>query len=123
MLKLKKVEGISLNVAVRLPTDDPKVFNEGSFTVRLKNIKRGDLEGILERIRSDELDDAGLLREHIIEVTGLGDENGDPITGAAALEELLTGSASAYLVPAVVGEFFEHFKDARAKNSKPSRGR
>lgn len=119
MLKLKKVNLIKREIKVRLPTENPNSFNEGTITVGYKCLSQTQAVDILERgLTKQELYD-----EVVGSVEGLGDENGNPISGEAANKEVKEGLWSAYLLSAINDDFLEQFGEARVKNSKPSRGR
>lgn len=117
MLKLTKVDSVVRPVAVRLPTEQENVFNEGTIRVRFK-IKSKD-----EVVELSKLADREFIANVVTEVIGLGNDQGEALTGQAALAEVQDGLYSAYLQQAIVAEYWDHFGDARAKNSRTSRGR
>lgn len=119
MLKLTKVNSVAMPVTMRLPTDNPHKFNEGTVDCRVKVVGRDQLNEMLERNMPDE-EFAGEL---LLSVDGLGNEEGVAYTGAEALQEFLRGTWSTYLVAGFMRAFFEQFGDVRVKNSKASRGR
>ncbi len=119
MLKLSKATTFAHQVKVRLPTDKPDVFNEGTITVNY-NIKSKD--------EFVELGDKGLSDQEYFDaavnsVDGLGDSEGNPISGAEALAETKSGKWSTFLLSAIISDYFEQYGEARVKNSRPSRGR
>lgn len=119
MLKLRKTNTITFPVKLRIPTDNPNSFNEGSITVQAKVKSKEELTEYAEK----GLNDAEYLEEILVKVEGLGDEDDNPITGEAALAEVKTGLWSSFLTPAILQEYFERMGESRVKNSKPSRGR
>lgn len=119
MLKLRRTKNITFPVKVRIPTDNPNTFNEGTFIVQAKVKSKEELAEYTDR----GLNDAEYLDELVVQVEGLGDEDGNPITDEAALTEVKTGLWSSFLTPAILQEYFERMGESRVKNSKPSRSR
>lgn len=119
MLKLSKVSEVVLQVTMRLPTDNPNKFIEGTVNCRVKVLGRDQLNDLLQR----ELPDEEFAGELLVGVEGLGNEEGVAYTGTEALQEFLRGPWSTYLVAGFMRAFFEQFGDVRVKNSKASRGR
>ncbi len=119
MLKLKKIDTIARQIKVRLPTDNPAVFNEGTLDVRFKIASKDEVVANAEKEQTD----LEFFDQVVVSVDGLGDENGNAITGDAALKECKSGPWSVYLVNAILQDYWEQYGDARAKNSKTSRGR
>lgn len=119
MLKLRKTNTVTLPVKVRIPTDNPNTFNEGSFTVQMKVKSKEELADYSDR----GLLDAEYIDELLVQVDGLGDEDGNAITGDAALFEVKKGLWSGYLQTAILQTYFEQMGESRVKNSRPSRGR
>jgi len=119
MLKLSKTNTVTRAVTVRIGTDDPKVFNEGTIQVRFNVLSKNEIVELAERGTADH----DYARRVVADVSGLGDEQGQPISGEAALSEVLDGRWSAYLQRAILDDFFDHFGDARVKNLRPLRGR
>ncbi|WP_296280550.1 hypothetical protein [Pseudoxanthomonas sp.] len=119
MLKLKKTAEVTRSVKVRLPTENPNAFNEGTITYKAKIKTKDELADLSERGYTDQ----EYVDELLTEVGGLGNEEGQPITGDDALREVKTGVWSVYLIGAILQDYFEQYGDARVKNSRPSRGR
>ncbi|MPS34464.1 MAG: hypothetical protein E2593_04055 [Stenotrophomonas sp.] len=119
MLRLKKTDAVARQVNLRLPTENPNSFNEGTITVMVKVLTKEELRDLANA----ELGDAEYLRRILISVDGLGDDEGQPIKGEKALEEVYTGAWCAYLQNAILQDYWEQYGDARAKNSRASRGR
>ncbi len=119
MLKLSKVITFSRQVKVRLPTDNPAVFNEGTITVGYRVKSKDEIKDLAAR----ELSDQEYFDECVVSVDGLGDSDGNAISGDAALTETRSGNWSTYLLQAIISDYFEQYGEARVKNSKPSRGR
>jgi len=119
MLKLSKTNTITLPVSIRLPTDDAGKSNEGTIKVRCNLLPQQDVAEMVDASISD----SEVIDRILVEVIGLGDADGQPISGADALDVVLTSPWSRHLQMAIVGEYFDHFGQARVKNSRPSRGR
>ncbi len=119
MLKLKKVAIVCRQVMLRLPTDNPDTFNEGTFTVGVKILTKEKLKELADA----DLHDTEYLRQILVSVSGLGDEDGNPVEGDAALAEVYSGPWSTYLQNAILQDYWEQYGEVRVKNSKPSRGR
>jgi len=119
MLKLQKVSSVAMSVKLRLPTDNPNSFNEGTIACKVKILSKETLADLGDK----GLTDAEYIDTLLLSVEGLGDEDGGAITGDAALAEVKTGAWSTFLQAAILAAYFEQFGDARVKNSKTSRGR
>ncbi|KHS06603.1 hypothetical protein GGR74_002429 [Xanthomonas arboricola] len=119
MLRLTKSETVAMPVKLRLPTDNPNSFNEGTITCKVKVLPKDRVRELSDK----ETTDAEYLDLVLVDVDGLGDENGNAIKGDAALNEVRTGGWSTFLQNAIIQAYFEQYGDARVKNSKPSRGR
>ena len=119
MLRLKKVEFVARNVALRLPTENPNSFIEGTLVAKVRLLPKETLKAYAE----ESLTDAEYCERILIGVEGLADENDQPLTGDAALNEVYKGVWSAFLQNAILQDYWEQYGEARAKNSKPSRGR
>lgn len=119
MLRLTKTETVALPVKLRLPTDNPNTFNEGTITCKVKILPKERMRDLTEQ----ETTDAEYLEQILVDVEGLGDEAGNAISGIAALTEVRTGTWSTFLQAGILAAYFEQFGDARVKNSKTSRGR
>lgn len=119
MLRLTKNNTIALAVKLRLPTDNPGTFNEGTITAQVVILSKDALRDLADADTTD----AQYIDQLVKSVDGLGDADGNPISGDAALTELKSGPWSSFLQSAVLQAYFEQFGEARVKNSKPSRGR
>lgn len=119
MLRLTKTETVAMPVKLRLPTDNPNSFNEGTINCKVKILTKDRMRDLTENGTND----AEYLDLVLVDVEGLGDENGTAIKGDAALAEVRAGSWSTFLQSAILQTYFEQYGDARVKNSKPSRGR
>jgi len=119
MLKLTKTATVARPVKLRLPTDNPATFNEGTIPVGVKLLTKEQLKDLADA----ELHDTEYLRQILVSVSGLGDEDGHPIEGEAALAQVNTGPWSTYLQNAILQDYWEQYGEVRVKNSKPSRGR
>ena len=119
MLKLQKVNAVAMAVKLRLPTDNPAAFNEGTITCKVRILDKEALGDLVDKGASD----SEYIDQLLLDVEGLGDENGSAITGEAAIKEVKSGPWSVFLQSAILGAYFEQFGDARVKNSRTSRGR
>lgn len=120
-LTTKKIDTAPLKIAVAIPPENPQV--KGYFVGQAKIRTKAENKALFERIEAGELsDDEALVRELYASFDGLGNDKGECV-GEAAFTELLTGSLSAYLVPAVIQAYYEQYGEARQGNSKRSRGR
>ncbi|CAD7351580.1 MULTISPECIES: hypothetical protein [Xanthomonas] len=119
MLRLTKSETVAMPVKLRLPTDNPNSFNEGTITCKVKILSKDRVRELSDK----ETNDGEYLDLVLVDVEGLADENGTAIKGDAALDEVRIGGWSTFLQNAILQAYFEQYGDARVKNSKPSRGR
>jgi len=119
MLRLTKTNAVSRTIKLRLPTEKPNVFNEGDITAKVTLLPKDELRVLLDADQGD----AEFLRRILVSIEGLGTEEGEPISGDSALAEVYSGKWSAYLQNAIIQDYLEQYGDARAKNSKTSRGR
>ncbi|MDO5625010.1 MAG: hypothetical protein Q4G71_10000 [Pseudomonadota bacterium] len=119
MLKLKKVDTVALPVDIRLPTEKPGEFNTGKITAHVRIRSRDQVRELTER----ELSDEEVIRELVTAVDGLGDAEGNPVTGDAAIAEVTSGAWSNFLTAAILQAYFDQYGEARVKNSAPSRRR
>lgn len=87
----------------------------GYFTGHAKVRSKSEFETLRQAVSDGEYDgrDGELLREVFERFEGFGDSDG--------FAELLDGPASAYLYPAAIAAYFEHFGEARRGNSKRQR--
>lgn len=119
MLKLRKTNLITLPVKLKLPTDNPNSFNEGTITVQMLVKSKDELA----EYRESDMLDADYIDVLLKKVEGLGDEDGAPINDEAAINEVKKGQWSGFLQPAILQTYFEALGESRVKNSKPSRAR
>lgn len=96
---------IKSSVATGYFTGHAKVRSKAEFETLRQAIVDGEYEG-----RDEEA-----LREIYDRFEGFGDSDG--------FAELLDGPASAYLYPAAITAYFEHFGEARRGNSAKRRSR
>lgn len=113
------VTTIQINAAKTYPVriDIKSAVANGYFTGHAKVRSKSEFETLRQAVVDGEYDgrDAELLREMYERFEGFGDSDG--------FAELLEGPASAYLFPAAMAAYFEHFGEARRGNSKRQRGR
>jgi len=119
MLKLSRTTTIARTVTVHLGTDDPNIPNEGTITVRYRIVPKNEIIELTNQSTSD----YDYIRRVVADVEGLCDDNDQPVSGEAALAEVLDGRLSLYLQRAILDEYFDHVGDVRVKNSRPLRGR
>lgn len=119
MLKLHKTNLITLSVKLKLPTDNPNSFNEGTITAQMLVKSKEELSEFSDRGWVD----ADYIEELLKKVEGLGDEDGKAFDNEAAIGEVKKGQWSGFLQPAILQAYFEAMGDSRVKNSRPSRGR
>jgi len=117
MLRLSKTNTFARALTVRLPTDDPHRFDEAALVIKYRLMPKDELTALASE------GDRVLIEKAVVEVTGLGDGEGQPISGEAALAEVLDGKWSGHLQGAIIAELFDQFGDVRVKNSRPLRGR
>lgn len=119
----KKIDAAPLKIGIAIPPENPQI--KGAFTAYAKVRSKAENKAMLERFSNYEGEgdgDEALVRELFDRFEGLGNENG-PLEGDAAFAEVLSGSLSAYLVPAVIQAYYEQYGEARVGNSKRSRVR
>lgn len=89
----------------------------GYFTGHAKVRSKAEFETLRQAVADGEYEgrDEDALREIYERFDGFGDSDG--------FAEVLDGPASAYLYPAAIGAYFEHFGEARRGNSGKRRSR
>jgi hypothetical protein len=89
----------------------------GYFTGQAKVRSKAEFEKLRVAVVDGEYEgrDEDALREIYDRFDGFGDGDG--------FDAVLTGPASAYLYPAAIAAYFEHFGEARRGNSKTRRSR
>ncbi|GMU44168.1 MAG: hypothetical protein IT479_06995 [Xanthomonadales bacterium] len=119
----KKVHTAPIKISIAIPPENPQV--KGSFIAHAKVRSKAENKAMLEKYSNWEGEgdgDEAMVRELFDRFEGLGNEEG-PLEGDAAFAEVLTGSLSAYLVPAVIQAYYEQYGEARQGNSRRLRGR
>ncbi len=112
----KKVDTFSRRIELAIPPENPEI--SGHITVDFRVRSKADVAQLAERGLPDE----EYIPEIVAAVHGLGNpETDEELSGAAALDEVLTGHYSMYLVPAIVSSYFEQFNEARRGNSRKRR--
>lgn len=119
MLRLSKTDSVHMPVTLRIPTDKAGVFSEGTIDCHVKILPKERLK----ELQAEDTADLEYIKEILRSVSGLGDAEGNAITGEDALAQVYQGTWSTFLQPAIVQAYFAQFVEARVKNSKPSRGR
>lgn len=114
-LTIKKIETAPLKITVAIPPENPQIkgYFIGHAIIRTKdgNKQLGD------RIDAGDFsdNDEALLRELYVGFDGLANAAG-ACTGDAAFKEILTGEASAYLIPAALQGYYDQYGLARQGN-------
>lgn len=116
-LKLVKSPTFPLKIDIAAPPEKPVI--RGSIVVHAKLLTKPDVRALSE----EGLPDEEYLPRIAEGIEGLEDADGNALTGQKAFDEVLTGSWSMYLLPAIVQAFFEQFGEARRKNFRGSRAR
>ena len=111
----KTVSTFKRRIDLAIPPENPQVT--GHITVEYKVCSKADVKALSERGLTDE----EYFPEIVTAVHGLGDESGNEMTGQAAIDEVLGGHFSMWLVPAVVTAYFEQYNEARSGNSRKRR--
>lgn len=112
---LKKIATFPLKIDLAIPPQNPQI--KGYITVDCKARTREENRELLDQ----NLADAEFLKEISVNIRGLGDADGNAIEGEEAFKQCTEGEHSAWLLPAIVGAYYEQFGEGRRKNSKPSR--
>lgn len=112
----KRVDTLRLRVELAIPPEKPEIT--GHLDVDYKILPKPEVTGMLDR----DLRDEEFLTEVVVDVHGLGSPTSDDeLTGQAAIDEVLTGHYSGYLVPAIVRAYVVHYGEARQGNSRKRR--
>lgn len=120
-LSLKPVTTAPLMIEIAIPGGV-----RGHFIGHARVRSKADNKALLERysdFQGEGDPDEGFVRDLYDSFIGLGDENGQELTGEAAFDAVLKGPLSAYLTPAVVQAYFEQYGEARTGNSGKRRSR
>lgn len=123
-LSIKRIDTLPLRIDIAIPPENPQI--KGYFIGHAKVRGKAENKAVVDRALDGEQErepDEALVRELFERFDGLGDENGNELTGEAAFAAVLTGPLSSYLTPAVVQAYFEQYGEARVGNSKRRRGR
>ena len=108
----KKTDTFAVQVAVEMPTDDPKKPNKGTITARYKHLGREQLAALQADLAARELTDEQFLDRYLVGVSGIGGDDGEL---PAADQRALVYSEPA-LTLAVVRAFFDAITGAARKN-------
>lgn len=117
-LILKEIPSIPVRVEFAIPAKNPIL--QGFLIANCNVMSKPDMKAMAE---DDDMKDDEMFDQIVVSVEGIGTSQGTLLEGQAALDEVKKGKLSQYLLPAIVGAYFEQFGEARRKNSKPSRGR
>lgn len=120
MFKLSRTDTFAAPVAVSLPTDDPAVRNEGSFTATFRRLDKRAVDDLLARLKAGDATDDDVLNEALVSVSGIGNAEGDPLSADDALRAVRGDFA---LAAATALAFFQSVGGAAEKNASKSRGR
>lgn len=130
-LKLTSAATFAATAHVRLPTDTPDVYNEGSFVCRFNHLPHAEVNAFLDGLRElgdgetpARLQDSLAYQRDFVEralagVEGISLDGAKP--GADEALALVLGHQTLWL--AALKAFLESHSGAAAKNSKPSRAR
>lgn len=124
LIATKAIHTAPLKITIAIPPENPTI--RGYFTGHAKVRSKAENTALLERYQDwseDGDSDESLVRELYDGFSGLGDENGQELSGEAAFDAVLSGPLSAYLVPAVVQAYFAQYGEARQGNSARRRSR
>lgn len=115
-LKIVAKETTAIRIDIAIPPEKPEI--KGHFIGHARVRSKADNKALLEKFSHWEGEgdaDEAIVRELYDRFDGLGDDSGD-LSGEAAFDAVLRGPLSAYLTPAVVSAYFEHFGEARLGN-------
>lgn len=115
--QIREVDTFEIRIDLAIPPEKPTMRGH----IFVDAIPRTKEE--VRELSRDELDDEAYLRQLVHGIRGLGDKNGNPISGDDAFAEVATGKLSMWLMNAIIGAYFETFGEARRKNALPRRGR
>lgn len=111
---MKEMNTFPLRVDLVIPPENP--IMRGYITVDAVVKSKEEFKVLAEA----DMDDVEYFAQIVQAVHGLGDANGNPIEGEAAMREVQTGRLSMYYIPAIVSAYFEQYGEARQKNSRKS---
>lgn len=112
----KKVETFSRKIDIAIPPENPMI--RGHIDVDYFIRSKPEVKELSELGLSDE----EYLPRIAKDIRGLGgDKPEDALAGEAAFTEVLAGPYSMYLVPAIVGAYFDQYGEARRGNSRARR--
>lgn len=120
MLKLSRTDTFAATVAVSLPTDDPAVRNEGSFTANFRRLDKRAVDDLLARLKAGDATDDDVLDAALVSVSGIGTADGEPLASDDAIKQVRADFA---LAAATALAFFQSVGGAAEKNASKSRGR
>ncbi len=114
---IKEIPTFELRIDLAIPPERPQI--RGHIFIDCYPKTKDEVKAIAE----ENLEDEAYLRTLVAGIRGLGDAKGNPIEGDAAFAEVTSGKLSLWLLPAIIGAYFESFGAARRKNALPQRGR
>lgn len=117
-LKLVKIERFQETVKVVRPTDELNVTREESFQVVYRHVGSKEFDEMMDKVKSGELNNEGLLRRVVLEIKEIYDADGKMVDTATCLDYICDNLD---LSSAVVTKFVESLHGAKAKNSNGSR--
>lgn len=124
LIATKVVSTAPLKITIAIPPENPTI--KGYFIGHAKLRSKAQNKDLLEKFQDyagDGDNDEALVRELYDRFEGLGDEEGNDLTGEAAFDAVLRGPLSAYLTPAVVQAYYEQYGEARQGNFGKRRSR
>lgn len=119
---IEEIDTFPLKVELCIPPTGPKRM-QGVITANCRMFNKQELKALAE----EGLEDAEYFERIVVSLDGMGrkgaDGKAEPVTGEAAIKEALEGKYNTYILPAIIGTYFEQFGEARRKNSKTSSNR
>ncbi|MCK5772046.1 hypothetical protein [Algiphilus sp.] len=102
----------------KIDIEIPEAGISGSLEVDYKVKSKPEIADLQERGLTDE----EYLPEIVAAIHGLGDpETDEPLTGQAAIDEVLHGRFSMWLTPRISQEYFAAYNETRKGNSRRRR--
>ena len=105
---LKKISTFALVLELDCPAGSGKL----TFDCKVKTKPQ------ITELQDKGLSDAEYFNEIVTGVHGAPGPDGEELTGQAAMDWVLTGDASMWVLPGFIAEYFEQYGDARRKNGR-----
>lgn len=111
-LKLKKINTTDVNIGINIPPDIEGHF-KGKAIIRskeqMKELGKQLDDGFFET-------EEALLRSMYTGFSGLGDDEGKPLSDDEHWQSILHGPLGTYLTNAAIKQYFDQYGEALAKN-------